>query len=412
MAAQIKLPVPGMSESAIAFDSPDEFARFARFEFELWKNWMDIATKDPLSRPSPLEQSLSFARGVWNQAMQALGSETAAEEQGTDEEFQKASRAASYLADSLRLTKLHISRTPIGANILNLSKLDVSASVALWGLSISPVMGEISNYGPQALVPFWQSISRVLLLLSTTSAATVHEDAALRSRIEAQAARDQIIDIQDQTRVAAFDATNRLGEAIRTSNDKLRDEIESFLTAKEEALAESKAEWVALRKTYDLKLKTAAPYNYWKMKRVYHQRSAKRWGEVFAQLLVFGPVLLAGVSAIFISSNAKFEPPYILPISCLAVPAFAILWAARLSNRKYNEEQLRAEDANERATMVKTLLALTRKDQSDSDIADAEMAIMLTALFRPGPGLNAEDSPAVSILETALKSIRGEGRSG
>jgi len=268
----------------------------------------------------------------------------------------------------------------------------------------------LANYGYRPLGAALRAIADTVPSAVASDVAERNIQDAARSAAEARRHLDDSVRANEQRDDSSKVALAHMQDLAERTRGDTATLLRGSRRQVRELKDEFRSEWKALKRTYDLKLKTAAPYNYWKIKRVHHQRSAKRWGQVFSQTLVFGPILLAGVSAIFVASNAKFEPPYILPISCLAVPAFTILWAARLANRKYNEEQLRAEDANERGTMVKTLLALTRKDQSDSDIADAEMAIMLTALFRPGPGLNSEDSPAVSVLETALKAIRGDGK--
>ena len=363
-------------------------------------------SKDPLTRISPLSQSLNVANSVWANAIAAV-SGSQKHDEVSDGYFQQVGRAAGIVSVALRQSNIHLSRTPIGANILNLARSDPGASLALWAFSITPVMGELPNYGPQAIMPFWQAAAKMFTLLTTSSSASVHEQSALRSSVEAKAARDEILEIQNASTKAIADATIRLTEIIGSGTNDLRDTVREFKEQGDEALKEARTEWIALRRTYDLQLKTRAPYNYWRSKRIVHQRAAQSWGRAFSWTVGLGTLVLALIGICFaLYASAKFEPPYILPLTCIGVPAFLLLWIARLTNRKYNDHLLRSEDAYERATMVKMLLALTRKSDSESAVSDAERAVMVTALFRPGPGLNAEDSPSVSILDHVLKAQR------
>jgi hypothetical protein len=59
--------------------------------------------------------------------------------------------------------------------------------------------------------------------------------------------------------------------------------------------------------------------------------------------------------------------------------------------------------------MVRTLLAMS--EENTRVAGEAEFLTMIAALFRPGPGLATEDSPAVGALDAALKVLQGRGDS-
>jgi len=155
----------------------------------------------------------------------------------------------------------------------------------------------------------------------------------------------------------------------------------------------------ALEEKYNAHMRLKAPVTYWKEKSATHRESAKRWRWGVAGLAVVAMLLIAfGLAcltdrALKLAHEAPPSPAIYVFLGGINLALTTILfWAGRVMTRIYFSQETLASDAAERAVMAETYLALTHDGQAD----EADRAIVLNALFRPGPqavGRDVEPPP-------------------
>jgi hypothetical protein len=107
---------------------------------------------------------------------------------------------------------------------------------------------------------------------------------------------------------------------------------------------------------------------------------------------------------------AKNHVDVILLVLPLLIPAFCGTWILRILGRLLTSYLRLSEDARERKTMVETFLALSKEGADGKALLQPEdRHLILKALFRPGDGGNADDSPPVSALEQIAKLAGQKG---
>ena len=84
-----------------------------------------------------------------------------------------------------------------------------------------------------------------------------------------------------------------------------------------------------------------------------------------------------------------------LPLALLVVPTLAAAWLLRHISRLVIQNFALAEDADLRSTIAVTFLSITK----DKENVDAEMAILLQALFRPTDGAGHAEIPPPQLDE-------------
>lgn len=166
-------------------------------------------------------------------------------------------------------------------------------------------------------------------------------------------------------------------------------------------------------KTYSEHMGLKAPVTYWRKKAEGHRINswiAGMIGVVFATALVsFG--VTRGVSWVLDLISKVFEETkqWQATYSVLGIALFVltiIFWIGRLISRTYVSESHLAIDAEERAVMVETYLALTQENKIDT----SERVLVLGSLFRASSdGLVKDDgAPDVGGL-AAMLSKAGAG---
>lgn len=176
-------------------------------------------------------------------------------------------------------------------------------------------------------------------------------------------------------------------------------------------------EWKRLRSAYDRDLKLRAPREYWGSKFKEHGLVASRWRNAFFASAACAVALIAG-SLILLSSGFIGIPAeltsyrWVIPAVMLGVPAFISLWVLRLFGRQWSDHLLRREDARERVVMVETFLAISRDTDSPGAVADpAQLGIVLSSIFRSGPGMITDDSPPAGFFEVLMaRAASGQGK--
>lgn len=164
----------------------------------------------------------------------------------------------------------------------------------------------------------------------------------------------------------------------------------------------------ALEATYREKLSLMAPVKYWEDKADRHKVAEKaaagrvRWFFIVAIPLV---IIMFGFTGWYLITQVTGTPPaglYIVVSAGLATTAGLMLWIGRLLTKLYLSQHHLRQDAEERAVMTTTYLALTAEQAA----SDADRGIILNALFRAtSDGIVKEDGgldPNVASLISRL----------
>lgn len=153
------------------------------------------------------------------------------------------------------------------------------------------------------------------------------------------------------------------------------------------------------------KMALKAPVEYWEKKAEKH-RKAEWWARLW--VLIYFPVALGSIGSAFwftgqylLSTPTTTLPPglYIIASAGLASTAGLLFWAGRLLTKLYLSQHHLRQDADERATMTTTYLALTAEQAA----AEGDRQIILSALFRSTPdGIVKEEGGLDPSIAAAL----------
>jgi hypothetical protein len=192
-------------------------------------------------------------------------------------------------------------------------------------------------------------------------------------------------------------------DEIAEFRNQIKEQVTGIIREKDESIASIQQ----TEKTYSEHMGLKAPVTYWRDKAKGHR--VKSWisgiiGLIFAiSLVIFG--ITRGVSWVLdlIAKVYKETGQWQATYSVLGIAAFIltiIFWIGRLVSRTYVSESHLAIDAEERAVMVETYLALTQENKIDT----SERVLVLGSLFRASSdGLVKDDgAPDIGGLTTWL----------
>ena len=174
----------------------------------------------------------------------------------------------------------------------------------------------------------------------------------------------------------------RIAEAGERTNDGMHQQAIRQESEWEEFFGSAKADWGALRTTFNEQLQLQAPATYWQS-RAHITFQGAMWslgtfvvisGSIISSIMVFGPGFLTRLVAIEDIGNLGI-------LSLVSIPALTALWGLRHVARLFVTNFELSADAKLRETMATTFLALT-KDLASGVGAD-ERLMVLEALFRP-----------------------------
>ena len=160
------------------------------------------------------------------------------------------------------------------------------------------------------------------------------------------------------------------------------------------------------QKTFEEFMKLKAPVDYWREKAKQHRQASHNYRK---NLISYGrwlaPVVLLILAGIAALSYVTADPSKPIAIQ-LVFAAIGVLittvafWAARIVVRLYMSEHHLAIDAEERATMVMTYLALMERGAAE----DKDRALVLAPLFRPTSDGIVKDDAAPEFSPAAIAS--------
>lgn len=171
----------------------------------------------------------------------------------------------------------------------------------------------------------------------------------------------------------------------------------------------SEASIKAVEDTYKEHMGLKAPVAYWQKKAKDHGNSEGmlRW----LVIAFFGVAIIAIVVSFWnvgwtlinlsLAPGAKPLPPgvYVVASAGLGSAAAVLFWAGRLLTKLYLSQHHLRQDAEERATMTETYLALIENQAADSD----DRQVILNALFRATPdGIVKEEGGLDPSIAAAL----------
>lgn len=201
----------------------------------------------------------------------------------------------------------------------------------------------------------------------------------------------------------------RMGAARRMAFRHLRKSLstdhsirDAFATKAADAISSI----AAVEETFRVKMGLQAPVKYWEDKAAKHSVSA---AAAVSRLKWFFPVAalvfvlaFGGASWLLLGSDDVHQTVYVIVAAGLASLAALIFWVGRLFTKLYLSQHHLLHDAEERAVMTTTYLALTHENAA----SDEDKKIILGALFRPTvDGLIKEDGPSELTLAGALSRI-------
>lgn len=260
----------------------------------------------------------------------------------------------------------------------------------------------------------WSSFANCLILLiDAKSTASFHN----RHRAVIRSVEKAISESNSKLQEISS-AVNKANDDINNFNTKSLSEFENLktdlLVAAESQRNDFNGDWNKLRSSYDSQLKLSAPRIYWNSKYNDHQAAAKAWARLFfLMILVAAGIMILALKSFALEwikipdSMSSYE--WVVPAVVIGIPAFLSLWLLRMFGRQWSEHLVRKEDARERVVMIETFLALNRDADSPSAINDpAQLALVLSSIFRPASNGSNDDSPPAGFFEAILSKISNQ----
>lgn len=239
--------------------------------------------------------------------------------------------------------------------------------------------------------------------------ATGHEKALKSERTNFRRAT---VAVREEYDLAEARRQAEWGEAIRSAGDAAhtwsRTLTKRWLRYSLHARRRERAAMAKLHATdiaFTEKMTLKAPVEYWEKKGIRHgtaERKMRLWLRIYfpgAFLLILG--MFGGTGYYLLTTPQETLPPglFIVASAGLASAAGLLFWVGRLLTKLYLSQHHLRQDAEERATMTTTYLALTEVAAA----AEVDRQIILSALFRSSPdGIVKEEGGLDPSIAAAL----------
>jgi Family of unknown function (DUF6161) len=206
-------------------------------------------------------------------------------------------------------------------------------------------------------------------------------------------------------------ATARIKKAAKALGDRSikhnRERVSELTQAGREAIESLKN----TEKTYSEFMTLSAPVKYWKDKSTKHFSQATRLKWALIMFAVIGGGLLiyeiGNISAKALLIDEKAHPAgYWSQITVGVIFATIAFWIARIMTRLFLSQNHLAIDAEERATMVETYLALINNGFAEKE----DRHIVLQSLFRPTSDGIVKDDAAPDLSPSSILARLGAGK--
>lgn len=324
------------------------------------------------------------------------------------------SAAANFLTPLMPGGQLLTSTIPDGRLVLDIRATagDVAAANAYAFLKRALQLSQVRS--PDALLGLVLATLPDMRKASDIEKRLRAERANYNSSLKSQSAR---LDFEFRSRVDDFEALMTRGKRVGLGTLRKRREAFDRVAAGWKAKADqSVSEINTVKDTFERFMQLKAPVEYWKNKAANHAvKSNTALRNLAIYFGVFTVVLFLafyGGAQFMLAHPADGQKPapvalYVLVSAGLAVFSTVGFWIGRLLTKLYLSEHHLKTDADERAVMTETYLALSETGAA----SDAEKHIILSALFRStSDGIVKDDGPPDIGVQALASRYLAQGR--
>lgn len=404
---------PFGADRPVTFKTFDDAQTWLKGQQDKWQRFHQHANRHNIIRGH--QQAISTARAGLSQAVGEQSTEKASRAMRTLEHppFLSADAPCTDLiTEAIEVNDLEgaiiIYRLWAGqSHTQNLNQLSTDLAhlmkaAALWRNTNGPHDVEAANYRKDmnARLSKWETTFKSLSERGTEWLDKTEKDSAAVLTRQAE--------IEDSLRTLHAGSQDRL-ESLGSQHEEKLTALHSAHEEKLTALHQTQSEALdQLNQTYLEHLRLKAPAEFWTQKAKKHAKAAIRWLWGLMGCIAVG---LIG-STIFLWKNFYSLIDHVsgkesgtTAIVLLVLPALLYLTLVRVAHKSYRDETRHAVDAEQRATLAKTYLALVKDD--DGRIEPGERLLALHALFR-GSSLSdsPDDTPPVNSLEAIIQSLK------
>ncbi|MDX0358961.1 hypothetical protein GOC51_27940 [Sinorhizobium meliloti] len=390
----------GPQNGVLKFLSVEEIQSFLQTERQAWA-W---------ANSSPLRQSIGTPGNTignsFNQIQNTL-------QQLTPDNLKPLPSVKAAIEQAFNATRIPLSDSRVGHFIQGLkedSPTSAAAALATW-MNLSGV--NFSNFdhlkGAMLIAAFDSNITSRTPSAVKRSLEQLHQnlrDAKTKTEQETTEQRSAFAREKGHQRNATAKMIRQSRRHIRAFRDAERQSADRLLTEVHQNAETAISDLRATEVLYKEHMRLKGPVEYWSAKAAEHRASAAAYR---LTLLVFSGIASVGlmIALYCIASHAieiatKDKPPavYLVLVTLGVVLSTIIFWAARILTRLFLSEHHLAIDAEERAIMTQTYLALIAEGQATEN----ERSIVLGSLFRPTADGIVKDDAAPDFSPASLLS--------
>ncbi|RVJ68176.1 hypothetical protein CN167_29365 [Sinorhizobium medicae] len=390
----------GPHNGILKFLSVEEIHNFFQTERQAW-TW---------ANSSPLRQSISAPGTTISNSLNQI---QAALQHLTPDNLKPLPTVKAAIEQAFNAIRIPLSDSRVGQFIGDLkaeSPTSGAAALATW-MNLSGV--NFSNFdhlkGAMLMAAFDANITSRTPSSVKRSLEQLHQnlrDAKTKTEQETTEQRSAFAQAKGFHRSATAKMIRQGRRQIRDFRDTERQNVDQLLTEVHQKTETAISDLRATEILYKEHMRLKGPVEYWSAKATEHRKSARAYR---LALLWFSGVASVGlvIALSVIASHAieiatKDKPPavYLVLVTLGVVMSTIIFWAARILTRLFLSEHHLAIDADERAIMTQTYLALTAEGQATEN----ERSIVLGSLFRPTADGIVKDDAAPDFSPASLLS--------
>lgn len=397
------LPRPG--ESPIVFEASVDLISWLQLQSEEWARYTEAVQSVASTFPNAGSWISDHTSKWQSYAATARTHAGMADESKMENALRE---HLSYVQHLMNQKEMIWSGDSLAQKALALSEIDPTASVFIFLSAVGHIRWMLVANDERR---WWSEFSRAIIHLhdpKSVSAFLKRQREAISSseKLASQVAKQ----IEDNNNAAEMNHDHFSDFMDQSSKDFLG-LVESSKKQSDEKIAEISTEWSKLRATYDAELKLRAPRKYWEQKYVDHQDTANGYRKAFFAVAGISSVVISIALAALVCGWVPLPKElgsyqWVVPAAVLGVPVFFSLWLLRFFGRQWSDQLMRREDARERRVMIETFLAISRDSDSPGAVTDpAQLGLILSSIFRPGPGLAADDSPPAGFFDAMLSKL-------
>lgn len=377
----------GKYNGVLTFYSVDEIKDFFHREYE-FLNWIGSLSNGTLMS------------NLWGRIGRKLNEVQSQMGYLTVDDLSRINHLKNAVEEAYNNTKIPLSTSAVGKFIKTLfdeNPSTAAAALALWTNSSGINYADFAHAKGAMLMALFD----VNLTPETASSVKASLEELQQSFQVSRAKTEQ--ETSEQRKIFASNLLhqrNAIAKNIRT----MRRELRTFRDKKAEETRSAIASVQGTEQLYREHMRLKGPVEYWSKKATQHQSKAKTYrnilvgfGAIGGSILILALFCIAS-HAISIATSDKPPAIYLILVTIGVVLSTIIFWAARILTRLFLSEHHLAVDAEERAVMAQTYLALTAEGQA----TEAERGIVLSSLFRPTADGIVKDDAAPDISPATL----------